>query len=137
MVNHVYSLPRARKINHLIYDSACTAKKTLKNRDDAAWWSTVALTVDTFHFRTKHKVTDSYCQTNCNPADYPELMDGDRWYFNSSACEQTNSWFGGYNAIVREMKATKYNYFLDEVIMRRNAFNVARLAKGGHLYYFN
>lgn len=133
-MKHVYSLPRARKIDHLIYDSACIAKNHVKNQP---WWSDVALTVDTFHFRTKHKETDSFCQKNCNPADYPELMDGDSWYFNSSAAEQTNSWFGCYNSIVREMKSTKYDYFLDEVILRRNAFLIDRLEREGCLYRFD
>lgn len=133
MIKYVYTRPRARKINHVIYDSACKARGLKKVQNDP-WWCDVGLTVDTFHFKCKHKESDVDCQRYCNPADYPELMEGDTWFFNSSVAEQTNVWFGGYNAIVREMRSVKYNYFLDEVIIRRNAVLVQRLQQEGRVY---
>lgn len=93
----------------------------------------VALPVDVFHFKCKHKETDEYCATHCNPASYSELMDNGKWVFNSSAAEQANAWIGGFLAIVREMRAERYNFFLDEVIRRRNEWLFEELeAKGQH-----
>ena len=80
----------------------------------------IGLTVDVFHFKSKHAVTVVFCQTHCNPAAYPEPMSGDGWAFNSSIAEQTNVWLGGYHSICREMLVGKYNFFLDEMISRRN-----------------
>ncbi|KAJ7587647.1 hypothetical protein C8J56DRAFT_1050889 [Mycena floridula] len=101
--------------DHIIYDSNYLMKKL----NDPAF-EKVGMTVDVFHFKTKHKESDSYCQENCNAADYPELLGEDRkgWFFNSSIAEQTNTWFGGYQAICREM-------LVDKMI-------VAKLKKEGH-----
>ena len=65
------------------------------------YFKDIGLTVDVFHFKSKHAETDIFCQTNCNPIAYPELLsdDGEGWYFNSSIAEQTNVWLGGYHAI--------------------------------------
>ncbi|KAJ6455114.1 hypothetical protein C8R47DRAFT_1251149 [Mycena vitilis] len=63
--------------------------------------------VDVFHFKCKHKLTDLHCQLYCNPAAFPEMIGPDgKWRFNTSICEQTNVWFGGFIAIVRDMEAT-------------------------------
>ena len=84
--------------------------------------------MDVFHFKSKHKETDEFCQKWCNPAGYPELIrDDGGWYFNSSVAEQTNSWIGKYQSICREMRSDRYNFFLDEMIMRRNSHTVAKL----------
>ncbi|KAK6984438.1 hypothetical protein R3P38DRAFT_3231659 [Favolaschia claudopus] len=57
--------------------------------------------VDVFHFTCKHKLTDTHCQLYCNPAAFRELLDEHgNWRFNTSICEQTNVWFGGYIAVV-------------------------------------
>jgi hypothetical protein len=65
---------------------------------------------------------------------YPELMgpDGKTWFFNTSAAEQTNVWFGGYHSMCREMTAVKFNFFLDEMIRLRNQLTVAKLEAQGH-----
>lgn len=69
-------------------------------------FNSCALPVDVFHFKSKHKEQDMNCAKNCNPMIWPELRsdDGKSWRFNSLAAEQTNAWFGGYQAIVREMQ---------------------------------
>jgi hypothetical protein len=65
--------------------------------------------VDVFHARNKHHETDTFCQTHCNPAMFRELVgDNNEWVFNSSAAEQANVWFGGFQSIVREMPVAKY-----------------------------
>lgn len=93
------------------------------------YFEDIGLTVDVFHFKSKHSEKDIFCQANCNPVAYPELLsdDGKGWYFNSSIAEQTNVWLGGYHAICREMSADKYDFFLDELIMRRNIMTIENL----------
>ena len=51
------------------------------------------------------------------------------WYFNSSIAEQTNVWLGSYHAIVQEMVPVKFNFFLDEMVMRRNRALVAKMER--------
>jgi hypothetical protein len=105
-------------------------KKAVK--DDPAF-DNVALPVDVFHFKCKHSERDTFCQENCNPALFPELLgeNGKGWYFNSSAAEQTNAWFGAFLPICREMLHVKYNFFLDEMIIMRNRMTKAKLEKDG------
>ncbi|KAJ7587809.1 hypothetical protein C8J56DRAFT_942650, partial [Mycena floridula] len=127
LIKSTYCFPGTMP-DHIIYDSNCLMKKLCDPAFD-----NVGMTVDVFHFKTKHKESDSFCQENCNAADYPELLGGNGkgWFFNSSVAEQTNTWFGGYHAICREMVVHRYNYFLDEMILRRNRLIHAKLEKDG------
>ena len=88
--------------------------------DGDTYFDGCALPVDVFHFKSKHKETDKDCGANCNPYMWRELRsdDGKSWRFNSSAAEQTNVWFGGYRAIVCEIQADRYDFFLDEMVKR-------------------
>ena len=60
---------------------------------------------------------------------YPELRvdDDGNWFFNTSIAEQNNVWLGGYRAIIREMSAVKYDFFLDQVIKVKNEITKERL----------
>lgn len=92
------------------------------------------LPVDVFHFKSKHKESDEFCQKN--PSQWMELVgDNGEWVFNSSAAEQGNVWIGGYQAIVREMLPHNYNFFLDEMIKRWNEVLVAKLHRAGNAPY--
>ncbi|KJA20094.1 hypothetical protein HYPSUDRAFT_114200, partial [Hypholoma sublateritium FD-334 SS-4] len=84
-------------------------------------------------FKCKHSEEDLFCQSNCNPSTYPELLgeNGKAWFFNSSVAEQTNTWLGGYQSICREMTAHRFNFFLDEMIRHRNVITKKKLAKEG------
>lgn len=117
--------------NHIFFDNNCSLAKHVKNDPD---FKDVGLSVDVFHFNCKHSQKDIFCQMNCNPALFPELLseDGKGWYFNSSIAEQTNVWLGGFHAIVREMLVDRYNFFLDEMIILRNRMTHAKLAREGH-----
>ncbi|KAL0563087.1 hypothetical protein V5O48_018989, partial [Marasmius crinis-equi] len=70
--------------NHLVFDNNCGLAKHVKGKDSA--FDNVGLPVDVFHFKSKHRLTDEYCQLYCNPASFPELMTDDRsgWWFNTS-----------------------------------------------------
>ncbi|KAI0039532.1 hypothetical protein FA95DRAFT_1585268 [Auriscalpium vulgare] len=131
-VERVFEIAGALKPDEMFYDTACAALREIIF-NQLLWWRDVGLPVDVFHHKTKHTIRDLLCQLHCNPANFPELLTPDgKWYFNSSAAEQTNAWLGGYQAICREMLTTKYNFFLDEMIMRRNVTVVERLRKQGH-----
>ncbi|KAF7341033.1 hypothetical protein MSAN_02089100 [Mycena sanguinolenta] len=91
-----------------------------------------ALPVDVFHFKCKHKEKDVDCGRNCNPYLWDDLRTEDgRWRFNSSAAEQANAWFGGFQSMVREMQVERYDFFLDEMIRRRNTSIIKILTQKG------
>lgn len=99
----------------IFYDNNCHVKAVTDTLQDRHF-DRVALPVDVFHMKTKHKESDDHCNHDCNPALFTDLMIGDKWRFNLSATEVTNAWFGGYQSIVREMCVDQYNFFLDEMI---------------------
>jgi len=117
----------------IFYDNNCNLRRhILTSPEDSAFFCNVLMPVDVFHFKSKHSVKDVFCQQHCNPALWPQLRDGDKWVFNSSIAEQTNVWLGGYHAMLREMNVDSYEFFLDEMIHRRNNIIIAKLEKNGH-----
>ncbi|KAF8221378.1 hypothetical protein L208DRAFT_1328329, partial [Tricholoma matsutake] len=127
MIKHTFH--EDRKPDHIFFDNNCSVAKAVKGKDP--FFDNIGLTVDVFHIKVKHLETDSYCQENCNPVAYPELVseDGQGWYFNSSIVEQTNVWLGGYHAICHEMLIDKYTFFLDEMILHRNRMTREKLIR--------
>ncbi|KAI0360950.1 hypothetical protein OH77DRAFT_1392352 [Trametes cingulata] len=120
------------------HDQNCRVWAFLNNSDSDTreYFADVALPVDVFHFKCKHKESDIVCGTHCNPYIWPELRtENGRWRFNSSAAEQCNVWIGKFQAIVREMDVDRYNFFLDEMVKRRNRLTVAELRRQGHNPY--
>lgn len=117
------------------HNNNCNIVKMLCNDPDEYhrnYFENVALPVDVFHFKSKHKESDVDCGANCNPYIWPELRTTNgKWCFNSSVAEQTNAWFGGFQTIVREMTVKRYNFFLDEMIKCRNRALVKDLQKRG------
>ena len=119
------------KPDHIIFDNNCGLAHHVKTDP---FFADIGLSVDVFHFKSKHSETDTFCQENCNPAAFPELLgeDGNSWFFNSSVAEQINVWFGGYHVICREMLVDKYDFFLDQIILRHNCVTQEKLGKQGH-----
>ncbi|KAG1859677.1 hypothetical protein F4604DRAFT_1930649 [Suillus subluteus] len=127
-IHRVFRDPETRP-THVFFDNNCRLVLHVQNDP---FFQDIGLSVDIFHFECKHSKRDTFCQENCNPAAFPELkMDDREWYFNSSACEQTNSWFGKFNPITRGMKPVKFDFFLDEMILCRNQETFKRLEKTG------
>lgn len=128
------SFPTKRSLPGVLWhDNNCRVRVMLNADTDEYlkhYFDHCALPVDVFHFKCKHKETDIECGTFCNPYIWPELRTEDgNWRFNSSAAEQANAWFGGFQSIVREMEVDRYNFFLDEMIKRRNRILVKELQK--------
>lgn len=113
------------------HDNNCRLVTHLRAQNDH-YFDDTGLPVDVFHFTSKHKATDEFCQKHCNPALYKNLMDenGD-WVYNSSAAEQANAWIGHFISIVREMLAHRFNFFMDEMIQRRNQSIISQLKDKG------
>ena len=62
-----------------------------------------------------------------------ELLDeSGKWFFNTSVAEQINAWLQGYHSMVHEMLPDKFDFFLDEMIMRRNVEHLKKLQEQGH-----
>jgi pyruvate dehydrogenase complex dehydrogenase (E1) component len=118
----------------VIYDNNCQLYQYLEN-NEILLYKTVGFPVDVFHWECKHAKSGIACSYHCNPMQFPELTgeDGKAWFFNSSVAEQTNVWLGGYHSILREMGADKYDFFLDEMIMRKNRLTKAKLEAAGVL----
>ena len=116
------------------HDQNCRLWSMLQNtyEETKLFFSHVALPVDVFHFKCKHKDSDIVCGTHCNPYIWDELRtENGTWRFNSSAAEQANVWAGKYSAIVREMEVERYNFFLDEMVKRRNRLTLKELEERG------
>ncbi|KAJ7238239.1 hypothetical protein C8J57DRAFT_1087014, partial [Mycena rebaudengoi] len=115
--------------SYIFYDNNCQFLKHLRACNDH-YFDNVGLPVDVFHFKCKHTERDIFCQLNCNPALFKELIGTDgKWIFNSSAAEQANVWFGKFQNIVQEMPAIRFNFFLDEMIAIHNEITVAELSR--------
>ena len=130
MVQNAFSVPGAKKPDHIFYDSNCDARQQAEKN---TWFAGIGMCVDVWHFRNKHKVTHEYCQKYCNPIQYPELVDEEgKWFFNTSVAEQVNAWLGGYLSICWEMLPVRFDFFLDEMIRLRNVEHLKNLEKAGH-----
>lgn len=114
-----------------IFDNNCQLHSHLMAQDDKHFKDT-AMPVDVFHFKSKHKLTDTHCQKYCNPAAFPEIIEDDEWKINTSICEQTNGWIVKYLAILRDMEATRFCFYLDEMVKRHNRFKVKQLKEDGY-----
>lgn len=115
-----------------MFDNACGLKRHLEAQGDH-FFDGCEFVVDVFHFKTKHKESDGYCGQNCNPYMFRDLLDEKgNWTFNTSIAEQTNVWFGSFLSICREMLSDRYNFFLDEMVKRRNRWMISELEKKGH-----
>ncbi|KAG6914131.1 hypothetical protein DXG01_002276 [Tephrocybe rancida] len=114
-----------------VFDNNCKLQAHIHALKDHHFDNT-GMPVNVFHFKSKHKLSDKFCQENCNPAAFPELIKAGKWTINTSICEQTNVWFDGYQAIMHDMEVTRYNFFLDEMIKRRNRYVIEELEEQGH-----
>ena len=75
---------------------------------------------------------------HCDPNNWPELKKEDgRYFFNTSVAEQTNAWLGRFHSMCREMLPFRYDFFLDEMIRRRNVITRDKLQREGlNPWYF-
>ncbi|KAF7293790.1 hypothetical protein HMN09_01174700 [Mycena chlorophos] len=89
-VKTAFSVPNAVKPEHLVYDTNCDAKQQVDGNTYWSWFDDVGMSVDVFHFLNKHDVGHTFCQENCTPYIFPEMMNDDMtgWYFNTSVAKR-------------------------------------------------
>ncbi|KAF9001061.1 hypothetical protein BDZ89DRAFT_968722, partial [Hymenopellis radicata] len=104
-----------------VYDKACHVLEHLFKCGDDYLTRKSAHVLDVFHGAGCHKESDEFCNKHCNPALFPELLDEHgKLIFNTSVCEQTNVWYGGFVTMVRGMSLIHFTFFLDEAVIRHN-----------------
>ena len=115
----------ATRPDYVCIDKACKVLKTsVQNGSWESWSKTTRLIVDAYHY-INHRVADWLCRVYCNPAPLngsaPNLVieaktkDGKKYMkraFNTQACEQLNSWIGGFESILKRMTIYNFNWFL-------------------------
>ena len=92
------------------------------------WRNTTRFIVDSYHYNN-HSANDPLCNTFCNPAptdgSAPNLVimardkKGNPYWkraFNTQACEQLNSWLGGFESILKRMTIGHFNWFLHTML---------------------
>jgi len=92
------------------------------------WKQTSRFIVDSYHYNN-HRATDLLCQKWCNPAprdgSAPNLVvlewddKGNPVYkraFNTQACEQLNSWLGGFESILKRMTPGNFDWFIHAML---------------------
>ena len=124
----VYPTQESRP-DYICIDKACLLLKYCINSGHwNEWKKTSRFIVDSYHY-TNHQVTDGLCRKWCNPAptdgSAPNLVvidydkKGKPYYkraFNTQACEQLNSWLGGFELILKRMKPGNFNWFLHTML---------------------
>jgi hypothetical protein len=127
-LNSVYPNQDMRP-DYICIDKACVVlKHIVASHAYEDWFKTTRFIVDSYHY-TNHKATDEICRTWCNPAptddSAPNLVvpttdkHGNPCYkraFNTQACEQLNSWLGGYESILKRMTPGNFNWFLHAML---------------------
>ena len=130
---HLMELPSV-----IFHDNNCTLYEHCERLPGETLHLKIALPVDVFHWKCKHKKTKTSCSVHCNPYMFPELLTADdKWFFNFSRAEQTNVWFGGFRTIIREMGSVKCEFFLDEMILQKNILTKRQLERDGCIPGYN
>lgn len=113
----------------IFYDNACTLLRVIHNGDtDPKPFKNTIIPVDPFHHHS-HKQSDQFCQKYTDPKVFPDWQEGGSWIFNTSAGELSNIWYGGFASMCRNMQATRYEFFLEEMVEERNDWLSDALAK--------
>ena len=127
-LNRTYPTKESRPA-YICIDKACTVLKFIVDNDAYSdWLETTRFVVDSYHY-INHKATDYICRTWCNPTpsdgSAPNLVipttdkNGNPCFksaFNTQACEQLNSWLGGYESILKRMTPGNFNWFLHAML---------------------
>ncbi|KIJ91189.1 hypothetical protein K443DRAFT_115393, partial [Laccaria amethystina LaAM-08-1] len=134
---------------YICIDKACLVLRTAIANGcwDNVWKNTTRFIVDSYHY-INHRTTDYICRKWCNPAPLngsaPNLVisavdKNGRSYlkraFNTQACEQLNSWLGGFDSILRRMTQGNFNWFLHTMLFyhTRIVIQKQRTGKEDHL----
>jgi hypothetical protein len=124
----VYPTEESRP-SYICIDKACMVlRRSITTGSWNTWKKTSRFIVDSYHYNN-HRATDMLCQKWCNPAprdgSAPNLVildqdeEGNPVYkraFNTQACEQLNSWLGGFESILKRMTPSNFNWFIHAML---------------------
>jgi len=130
--------------DYVCIDKSCQVLCTcISNGSWQEWKKTSRFIVDSYHYRN-HKATDTLCCTWCNPAptdgSAPNLVipavdkQGQpclKRAFNTQACEQLNSWLGGFESILKHVVPGKFDWFLHTVIFYHTRYVLEKQDRKG------
>ena len=116
--------------SYICIDKACKVLRTsIANRSWNIWQQTSRFIVDSYHY-INHRTTDYLCRKWCNPAPLdgsaPNLVkiavdkNSEEYLqraFNTQACEQLNSWLGGFESILKRMTIGNFDWFLHVMLL--------------------
>ncbi|KAF6765566.1 hypothetical protein DFP72DRAFT_985770 [Ephemerocybe angulata] len=122
-------------------DKACLVLRTaVSNGSWSEWQKTSCFIIDTYHY-INHKASNDLCRTWCNPApangSQPNLVivshdaSGQPYLkraFNTQvgACEQLNSWLGGFESILKRMVMSNFQWFLHVMLFYHTRFVILK-----------
>ncbi|KAF8986929.1 hypothetical protein BDQ17DRAFT_1393592 [Cyathus striatus] len=111
--------------DYICIDKACKVLRTaVANGSWVYWFKGSHFVVDGFkvYHYTNHHSDDYLCRKWCHPApqdgSVPNLVyiAQDRDAFNTQACEQLNSWLGGFESIMKCITPSNFNWFIHSMI---------------------
>ena len=125
--------------DYICIDKACTVLRTAAiNNVWDMWKKTTRFIVDTYHYNN-HVAWDVLCRTWCNPAptdgSAPNLVimakdkSGKPYWkhaFNTQACEQLNSWLGGFESIFKCMTVGNFDWFLHTMLFYHTRYVIEK-----------
>ncbi|KAJ7658550.1 hypothetical protein B0H17DRAFT_1163241 [Mycena rosella] len=129
-INRVWENHADSKPSFIAYDDACNLLGHIVTQDPHSHWiRTTKFIVDSWHY-IGHQATDVLCRLWCNPAptngSQPDLVtvevdDSGRTHttraFNTETAEQLNAWMGGFEAQLRQMSATNYDFCVHVIML--------------------
>ncbi|TFK37885.1 hypothetical protein BDQ12DRAFT_698975 [Crucibulum laeve] len=107
---------------YICIDKACVVlRSAISNSWNRIWEKTTRFIVDTYHYKN-HSKDDVLCQEWCNPAP----TDGSAPNLVVAACEQFNSWLGGFESILKLMTPQNFNWFLHSMIIYHSKYVIQK-----------
>ncbi|KAJ7237135.1 hypothetical protein C8J57DRAFT_1479079 [Mycena rebaudengoi] len=142
IINKIWEAHPNSRPSFLAYDDACNLLRHIVTQiPTSAWLTSTKFIVDAWHY-IGHRATDVLCRVWCNPApsngSQPDLIsvrvdDNGRTHttraFNTETAEQLNAWLNGYEAQLRQMSDTNYDFCVHVLMLLYKELVDARVAK--------
>jgi hypothetical protein len=144
IMDHIWKDHPDSRPQFISYDDACDLLRHIVTQDaQSPWLATTRLIVDAWHY-IGHRATDVLCRTWCNPAPangtQPDLVialkdNNGRVHltraFNSETAEQLNAWLSGFEASMRQMTASNFDFFMHSIMLIYKDAVEARIVQKG------
>ncbi|KAJ7669426.1 hypothetical protein DFH06DRAFT_183659 [Mycena polygramma] len=123
IIDNIWAAYPDSRPSFVAYDDACNLLRHIVTQNpNSPWLISTKFIVDAWHY-IGHRATDVLCRIWCNPAptdgSQPDLIvvevdDNGRQHttraFNTETAEQLNAWLNGYEAQLRQMSDTNYDF---------------------------